>query len=121
MLVALWIINILLACVFLGAGGVKLAKSKDAYVAGGMGWAESVAPANIKLIGLAEVLGAAGLILPLALDIAAVLTPIAAICLCIIMIGATGTHLRRKETSSFQIVITLLCAASAVLGFIELL
>jgi hypothetical protein len=64
MLIALWIINIILALVMLGAGGMKLAKSKDAYVAGGMGWAENVSSTNIKLIGLAEVVGAVGLILP---------------------------------------------------------
>ena len=49
MTVALWIINILLALVFLAAGGMKLVKSKEAYVAGGMKWAESVSAANIKL------------------------------------------------------------------------
>ncbi|WP_291279204.1 DoxX family protein [Galactobacter sp.] len=121
MLIALWIINILLALVMLGAGGMKLAKTKDDYVKGGMGWAENVSSTNIKLIGLLEVIGAVGLILPLALDIAAVLSPIAAIGLAIIMIGAVFTHLRRKEGVGMQVVLVLLAAASAVIGFIEVL
>lgn len=121
MTVALWIINILLALVFLAAGGMKLVKSKEAYVAGGMKWAESVSAANIKLIGTAEVLGAIGLILPFALGIAAVLTPIAAVGLTVVMLGAMATHARRKESFTPSMVLCLLSVVSAVIGFIVIL
>jgi hypothetical protein len=53
---------------------------------------------NIVLwIAALELLGAAGLILPGALDIAPVLVPIAATGLAVLMAGAIVTHIRRKE------------------------
>jgi uncharacterized membrane protein YphA (DoxX/SURF4 family) len=58
------------------------------------------------------------LILPLAVNIAPVLTPIAAIGLAVVMIGAAVTHVRRKESYLTQIVLLLLSVVSAVLGFI---
>lgn len=121
MTIALWILNALLALAFLAAGGLKLAKPKDALVAGGMAWAQGVSSRNVKLTGLAEVLGAAGLILPLALNIAPVLTPIAAVCLAVTMIGAVFTHIRREESVMVPAVLGLLSVVSAVLGFMVVL
>jgi uncharacterized membrane protein YphA (DoxX/SURF4 family) len=118
MTIALWIVNALLALVFLAAGAMKLARPKAALIERGMGWAQGVSDTNVKLIGLAEVLGAIGLILPLAVNIAPVLTPIAAIGLAVVMIGAAVTHVRRKESYLTQIVLLLLSVVSAVLGFI---
>jgi uncharacterized membrane protein len=92
MTIALWIVNALLALVFLAAGAMKLARPKAALIERGMGWAQGVSDTNVKLIGLAEVLGAIGLILPLAVNIAPVLTPIAAIGLAVVMNGAAETH-----------------------------
>lgn len=121
MTVILWIINIGLALAFLAAGGMKIGKSKAAYVASGMGWAEQVGAGNIKLIGVAEVLGAIGLVLPFALDVAPVLTPVAAVCLALIMLGAVITHLRRRESPAGAAGFGVLSVLSAVLGFIVLL
>lgn len=121
MTIALWITNALLALVFLAAGGMKLARSKAAYVEAGMAWAEDVSEGNIKLIGLAEVLGALGLILPLATGIAPVLTPIAAVGLVIVMAGAVATHVRRKESPRGAAVIGALSVVSAIIGFIVVL
>lgn len=121
MTITLWIINALLALVFLGAGGMKLAKPKTALVEGGMGWAENVSGGNVKLLGLAEVLGAIGLILPLAVDVAPILTPIAAACLAVIMLGAVVTHVRRAESWLVTLVLFVLSMASAILGFIVVL
>ena len=66
MTVALWIINILLAVAFLGAGAMKVAKKPEQLKESGMQWVEDVSPGLVKFIGVAEVLGAIGLILPLA-------------------------------------------------------
>lgn len=117
MLIALWIINGLLALSFLGAGGMKLFRSKDALAAAGMGYVEDFAAGTIKLIGALEVLGALGLILPLLTGIAPVLTPIAAVGLVITMIGAVATHVRRKEPPFVPAILGLLAVASAVIGF----
>ncbi|MFD2840542.1 DoxX family protein [Populibacterium corticicola] len=120
MTIALWIINILLAVAFLGAGSMKLARSKEALVAAGMGYAEDFSAGAVKAIGAAEVLGALGLILPLATHIAPVLTPIAAVGLTIIMVGAVVVHRKRTESATPALVLAVLSAVSAVLGFLTL-
>lgn len=62
-----------------------------------MPWATTWTDANVKLLGLAQVLGAVGLIVPTATGILPILTPIAALCLAIVMGGAIKTHVDRKE------------------------
>ena len=81
---ALWIVQILLALLFLFAGGTKLVMPA-AQLTG-----QTPLPALfLRFIGIAEIAGALGLILPGALRIRPGLTPLAAACLTIIMIGAT--------------------------------
>ncbi|MBN9215668.1 MAG: DoxX family protein [Microbacterium sp. SCN 70-200] len=121
MTIALWIVNILLALAFLAAGAMKAARPKEALAANGMAWTEDFSSPSIKLIGIAEVIGAVGLIVPLLTGIAPILTPIAAVCLAIIMIGATATHARRKESVAPGLVLAVLSIASAVLGFLVVL
>ncbi|WP_188194792.1 DoxX family protein [Nonomuraea sp. SYSU D8015] len=110
--IVLWIVAALLALVFLGAGGAKLAQSKEKLTASpNMGWAEDFPPRALKAIGALEVLGALGLILPPALGIAPVLAPLAAAGLAVTMIGAILTHARRKETQPIVINVVLLALA----------
>jgi uncharacterized membrane protein YphA (DoxX/SURF4 family) len=79
---ALWIIQILLALLFLFAGGSKLAMPA-AQLTG-----QTPLPALfLRFIGVAEIAGALGLILPGALRIRPGLTPLAAACLTIIMLA----------------------------------
>lgn len=120
MTIALWIVNGLLALAFLFAGVTKLARPKEALTTAGMAWVEDFSSPAVKGIGTAEVLAALGLILPFATGIAVVLTPIAAIGLVLLMAGAVITHLRRKEAFIPPLVLGLLAAASAVLGFLVL-
>ena len=81
---ALWIVQGLLALVFLFAGGMKLVLPIEELTA------QTPLPgAFVRFIGVAEVLGALGLILPGLLRIRPGLTPLAAAGLVIIMIGAT--------------------------------
>src|SRR5438105_13837470 len=82
--VALWIVQGLLAALFLFAGGAKLVLPLD-QMAGPValpGW-------FLRFLGTAEVLGALGLILPGLLRTHQELTPLAAAGLVIIMAGAT--------------------------------
>jgi len=109
--ITLWIIAGVLAAAFAAAGLMKLAQPKAKLAESGMAWTEDFTDSQIKLIGLIEVLGAIGLILPAALDIAPVLTPIAAAGLALNMLGATIVHARRGETSN--LVVTLVLAALA--------
>ena len=83
--VAIWIVQVLLACLFLFAGGAKLvmpiAEMTKQFPLPG---------AFLRFLGVAEISGALGLILPSLLRIRPQLTPIAAGALVIIMSGATA-------------------------------
>jgi hypothetical protein len=81
---ALWIVQGLLAALFLFTGGMKLVVSLEA-----MKGPVPLPGPFMRFIGVAEVLGAIGLILPELLQIRPGLTPLAAAGLVIIMIGAT--------------------------------
>src|SRR5438128_10462512 len=82
--VALWIVQGLLAALFLFAGGAKLVLPLD-QMAGPVALAGWI----LRFLGVAEVLGALGLVLPGLLRIGSGLTSLAAAGLVIIMIGAT--------------------------------
>jgi hypothetical protein len=85
---ALWIVQGVLAALFLFAGGMKLITPVEVLAV------MSPFPGEfIRFIGVCEVLGAVGLILPCALRIRRELTPLAAAGLAIIMVGATMTTL----------------------------
>lgn len=90
--IALWVVQILLAAVFLGSGMVKGTQPKDKLIATGQ---TGVAPFSlpvIRLTAFAELLAAVGVVLPWLTGIARVLTPAAAAGLIIVMIGAMISH-----------------------------
>ena len=94
--IGLWIIQGLLAFAFFGAGAMKLATPVD-QLAAQMAWVTHVPAPGVKLIGLAEVLGAIGLILPSVLRFRPRLTPLAASGLALTMLGAVVTHIAIGE------------------------
>lgn len=96
---ALWIVAGVLAAAYLASGGGKLIlpKKRIAEFGASAQWVEDFSPGSVKAIGALEVLGAAGLILPAALDIAPDLVPVAAIGLVLVMTGAVITRIRRDE------------------------
>jgi uncharacterized membrane protein YphA (DoxX/SURF4 family) len=112
---ALWIIAGVLAFAFFGSGVMKLVQSKDKLVASSTGgWAADWRPASIKWVGVAEILGAIGLILPAVLHIAPILVPLAAVGLILVMIGAAAVHARRHELPNVAICVVLLLLAAFV-------
>jgi uncharacterized membrane protein len=117
-IIAMWVINGLLAVVFVAAGAVKIVTPAEALRARGMTWVEEYKPATVRVIGAAEVLGAVGLIVPRLISIAPILTPIAALCLAATMAGAVATHVRRQEPYAPALVLGAACLASALLGFV---
>lgn len=82
--IALWIIQGLLAAVFLLAGGLKLILPIDEAAK-----QMHLPVLFLQFVAVCEVLGAVGLILPRLLNILPGLTPLAAAGLVIIMVGAT--------------------------------
>jgi uncharacterized membrane protein YphA (DoxX/SURF4 family) len=110
----LWILQALLGAVFLITGLTKLTQPRVRMAAGPMEWAADVTDNQFRAIGAVEVLGAIGLILPAALDIAPMLTPIAAVGLAATMIVAVVTHLGRGEMSRILAPLILLVMALVV-------
>jgi uncharacterized membrane protein YphA (DoxX/SURF4 family) len=86
----LWIIQVLLALAFLLSGGIKLVLSAEAMAAMGPPDQVMLPGLFLKFIGVCEVLGGLGLVLPALLRIRPGLTPLAAAGLLIIMIGAVA-------------------------------
>ena len=104
---ALWVVQVLLALLFVFAGGMKLVLPLD-QLAGPV----PLPGAFIRFIGVAELLGGLGLILPAALRIRPGLTPLAAAGLVVIMIGAVVITLIGAEPGGavISLVVGLLAA-----------
>lgn len=112
---ALWVVQGILAIAFVVSGGMKALKSHEALKADPhMGWSHDFSAGFIQFIGLAEVAGGLGMVVPGLTGIATVLTPIAGACLAFIMLGAAAVHVRRSETG--MVFPTLMLAAMA--GFV---
>jgi len=95
--IALWIVQGLLALAFGMAGLMKMTQPPTGLVAGGMAWAGRHPEALIRFIGVAEFLGAVGLILPAVLRIQPKLTGVAAAALTLVMVLAMGEHATNGE------------------------
>ena len=121
MTIAVWIVSGIAAALYLMAGGRKLALAKD-KLPEVFTFVEVTGVRGLRLIGLAEVLGAIGLILPVLTGIAPILTPIAGFALALIMVLAIILHVRRKEhgTLGFNallLVLPLFVAIVRLLGY----
>jgi uncharacterized membrane protein YphA (DoxX/SURF4 family) len=114
--IALWVIQVLLAVAFLGAGAMKLSQPKEKLVKN-MAWVEDFSQGTVRLIGTLEILGAIGVVFPALTGILPWLTPLAALGLVLLMIGAAFTHLRRTEYGNIAMnAVLLILAAFVVYG-----
>ena len=99
---ALWIVQFLLAFLFLFSGVMKFVMPVDEML---QGMPEALASgAFIHFIGVCEILGGIGLVLPALLRIKPGLTPLAAACLVIIMIGAVIVSLPQGPVAAIPLV-----------------
>lgn len=112
--IALWALQILLALLFLAAGGNKAFNTTNFKAS--MDWTKNYSDGQIKLIGWLEILGAIGLVLPMAINVAPILTPLAAIGLALTMIFAAILHAKRKENKNMvsNIIILIIAVIIAV-------
>ena len=115
--ILIWVLAFVLAAAFLAAGLMKLVQPREKLVSSGMGFAEDFSAGAVKLIGAVEVLGAVGLVLPPLVDVAPVLSPLAALGLALTMAGAVVVHLRRKEPFVPALVLGVLALVVAILRF----
>ena len=103
--VALWISQIIMAALFFFAGVMKFVMPVEQMTKG-----SSLPGSFFHFIGVMEVLGAIGLIVPALSRISPFLTPLAASGLAIIMVGATVMSLPMGLAALFPFVITLIVA-----------
>jgi uncharacterized membrane protein YphA (DoxX/SURF4 family) len=111
----LWICQSILALGFLYSGFCKAFLGKEKVLAMGQTGIRDISSSFMHLIGILELLGVAGIILPWCLNIVPLLTPITAVCFAIIMILAVRVHYRLKEPKNvlnniFLLVLSLLVA-----------
>jgi hypothetical protein len=111
--IALWCAQIATALVFAAAGTPKLLKAR-ASLAGAMSWTRTASDLQVKALGLLELLGALGLVLPRALGIAPILTPVAATCLVAIMVGAVAVRRAARESLALPVAAGLGAAFVAI-------
>ena len=93
----LWIFQGVLAVVFLGSGIAKGGMSRERLVATGQTGVAVFPMPLVRFTAGCELLAAAGLVLPWATGIAPVLTPLAGVGLCVVMVGAASSHARLRE------------------------
>jgi len=111
--IALWVVQVLVAVAFLGAGATKLSQPKEKLLKN-MAWVEDFSQRTVRLIGALEVLGAIGVVVPALTGVLPWLTPLAALGLVLLMIGAALTHLRRTEYGYIAMNAVLLVLAAFV-------
>ena len=111
MSIVVWIVSGILTAAYLFSGSNKLFRSREA-LRPIMPFVESLMPWQVKVIGALEILGATGLIVPVLTGVLPILTPIAAVCLALLQIGAFILHLRRGEAKTGAVVNGLLFLAA---------
>jgi uncharacterized membrane protein len=113
MSIFLWIVQAVLAVLFAMAGVMKSTQPKDKLVEK-LPWVADFSPGAVRFIGIVELVGALGLILPAATGIATALTPLAAVGLGITMLLAAAYHARKKELPAIGLNAVLLILAALV-------
>jgi uncharacterized membrane protein YphA (DoxX/SURF4 family) len=109
--IALWVIQVILAAMFLMAGVSKSTQPITKLVKTAT-WADRFPVSTVRFIGIIEFLAAIGLILPWALKILPVLTPLSAMGILLVMFLAILHHAKHKESKAigFNAVLLLLAA-----------
>lgn len=108
--VSLWVAQVLVALAFGMAGFMKLSMPISELAAKGMGFVNHISEGLVRFIGTVELLGALGLILPAAMRIKPILTPIAAIGIAVIMLLSIKEHVTQNEPVVANIILLLLAA-----------
>lgn len=108
--IALWVVQSLLAAMFLMAGANKLFQSIP-ELSKMLPWVTQVPEGLVRFIGMSELLGSLGILLPSILRIKPILTPIAAIGLAVVMLFAILFHISKGEASAIAMPIVFVAMA----------
>lgn len=111
----LWVMQGLLAAIFIMPGWSKISSSRQQHIADGhIKSGASLIP--IRILGVLEWLGCIGIIVPWLTGIAPVLTPAAALCFCLIMAAGMVTHALRREYKMLPM-LAAICTIAAVVAY----
>jgi uncharacterized membrane protein YphA (DoxX/SURF4 family) len=113
MSVVLWVLQVLVGIAFVGSGVLKATQDRGQLMER-MPYVEDLSDAQVSTIGVLEVVGGLGVVLPAATGIVPVLTPIAAFGLVLVMIGAALLHVRRREPKGVAVTVVLGTVAAIV-------
>lgn len=107
----LWILQAITAIIFMYSGVCKLTLNIPQLVAKGQTGVENIPVPFVRFIGISEILGAVGIILPGLINVMPFLTVAAAIGFIVIMVPAAFIHYSRKEYSTVagNIVLLAIC------------
>ncbi|MFC7458200.1 DoxX family protein [Brachybacterium sp. GCM10030267] len=114
--VFLWILSFVLAAVFIGSGAAKLLTSREQQIER-TPYAEDFPHSVVLGIGVLEILGAIGLVVPGLTGIATVLVPFAAAGLAITMVFAALVHTRRGDGVMATLPSVVLAVLSVVVAW----
>lgn len=104
--VILWIVQVLLGGMYLMAGVMKSTTPMDALHQQ-MSWTLAVPDLMVRVIGISELLGGVGLLLPSLLRIRPSLTPLASLLLTLVQILALAFHVSRGEVNMLPVNIVM--------------
>jgi uncharacterized membrane protein len=110
--VFLWVVQSVLAAAFAPSG--VLAAVPRERLTGMFPWAADSPRAMLRVIGVSGLLGGIGVVLPAAVGVAPVLTPLAATGLAVMMALAAAFHVRRGERPALVLPVVLLLLAALV-------
>ena len=114
--VAYWIVAGLLAAFYVYAGVVKVVRSRD-QLRPMMAWVDRMPLPAVRAIGVLELLGALGLVLPPLTGVAPWLALVAAIGLVLLQLGAIPVHLTGEDRRiAMNVVLVLVAAVTAWLA-----
>lgn len=111
--ITLWIAQSLLAIMFIIPGFMKTTQPIN-QLGTMMPWVSNTPVALVRFIGIAEILGAVGLLLPSILRLKPSLTGWAAIGLATVMLFATAFHLKQGETNMIGTTVTIMLIAAFI-------
>ena len=108
---ALWIAQLVLVVFFTGSGAVKSTMPRQRLLDTGQTGIAMFPMPVVRFTAAMELVAAVGLVLPQLTGIAETLTPLAAVGLCVVMVGAAWAHTRLHEPRNVAVNIALLAVA----------
>ncbi|PUZ25500.1 DoxX family protein [Chitinophaga parva] len=112
----LWIIQGLLSAFFILPGYGKIAGSKEKHIADGhLKPGSSIIP--IRILGVLELLGCVGIIVPWLSGITPIMTPVAAAAFCLVMLAGMVVHGRKKEYKMLPVLMVVFMLSALVAYF----